>query len=477
MGNSLAHNAVSGAIWATVDKFGSMSMQFIVNLILARLLFPEDFGIIEMLAIFIAVSQTLIDGGFGSALIQKKTPSKKDFSTIFYWNILFSIFLYLILYFFAPLISHFFKMTLLCDVLRVIALSLIINSIITIQRTRLQKELAFKTIAIVNLSSYILGAVTAIILAKNGFGVWSLVAMQLIYGFCSIIILFFKTKWLPSGVFSLTSMKELFGFGGFIMAANILQTICLNIQGLVIGKKFSASQMGYYSQAYKLDQVTSCSIPQVIVQVMYPVFSSLQDEKEKLNNIVLMNMRVIAFIVFPILSVVILLAPILIQFLYGEKWMPSAPYFRILCIGGFFVSLQNINYYAVAAVGKSKTLFKWSICKWSFLLISILIGMDFGMSGILWGMVLSDINIYLINAYLASKHTGLSMRRQLYSIFPVLCVIIVSSIFAYTFLHYYYNILISTSIFICCYVSISCACKLKAISDTKDILKKIIANR
>ncbi len=351
MPDSLGHTAVKGAVWASIDRFTSMGIQFIVNLVLARLLLPADFGMIGMLAIFITVSQTLIDGGFASALIQKKEPTQVDYSTIFFWNLIFSAFLYGILFFSAPLIAEFYAMPSLSAVLRVMALNLILTGIFAIQKTRLQKQFEFKTLAIVNISAYTLGAIIAILFALYDFGVWSLVVMQLSYGAFSIFLLCCITRWFPSICFSKASLKKLFGFGGYIMAANILQTICLNIQGIIIGKRFSATQMGYYSQAFKLDQVTSYSIPQIIVQVMYPVYSTIQDDKERLNKMVLMNMRVIAFMIFPLLAMLILVAEPLIGGLYGSKWLPAAPYFRIFCVGGFFVCLQHVNLYAVAAVG------------------------------------------------------------------------------------------------------------------------------
>nr|MDE7418991.1 oligosaccharide flippase family protein [Muribaculaceae bacterium] len=267
MANSLGNKVATGAIWASIEKFSMMALQFIVNLILARLLLPSDFGAIGMLAIFISVSQVLIDGGFASALIQKKLPTQTDYSTIFYWNVTFSSFLYLILFLFAPIIAKFFNMPVLSDVLRGIGLSLIINAAFSIQRVRLQKALAFKILAITNVSAYVLGSSLGIIMAYYDFGVWSLVVMQVSYGLIAVLILALITHWHPSLCFSKQSMKELFGFGGYIMAASILQEICKNIQGLIIGKRFSSIQMGYYSQAYKLDQVTCNSIPQVIVQV------------------------------------------------------------------------------------------------------------------------------------------------------------------------------------------------------------------
>ena len=474
MADSLGHKATTGAIWATIDRFSSMIIQFVVNLILARLLLPKDFGIIGMLAIFIAVSQTLIDSGFGSALIQKKQPSQTDYSTIFYWNLCFSALLYSLLFLVAPVIATFYNMPMLCNVLRTLALGLILNGILSIQRTRLQKILAFRAIAIVNVSSYILGALVAVLMAQNDFGVWSLVGMQLVYGGVGIIIMWCVTHWKPSFEFSITSLRELFSFGGYMMAANILQTICQNVQGLIIGKRFSATQMGYFSQAYKLDQITSYTIPQVIVQVMYPVYSSLQDDRERLNNVVLMNMRVIAFVVYPILTTLILIADPIIDFLYGQKWLEAAPYFKVLCVGGYFVCLQNLNFYVVAAVGKSKSLFKWSFYKWGFLLTALLIGMNFGMYGILWGMVLSNVNIFLINAYLASYHVKIKVIFQILSILPIVLLSIVMLINGYLLIFFQFHVIIValSSIFI--YFLIAFLFNFQALHDTLYVIKKLI---
>lgn len=472
---SIGHKATSGAIWATIDKVAFMGIQFSINLILARILLPKDFGIVGMITIFIVISQTLTDAGFGSALIQKKNPTQTDFSTIFFWNLGLSVIIYLILFISAPIISHFFKLDLLCDVLRVLALGLIINGITAVQRIRLQKKLAFQTIAIVNLTSYTIGGVTAIIMAENGYGVWSLVYMQLVYGLCNIMLLWVTTKWHPSATFSVSSFRSMFGFGGYIMAANILQTVCNNIQGVIIGKRFSATQLGFYSQAYKLDQVTSVSIPQVILQVAYPIYSSLQDDLDRLNKIILMNIRVTAFVVFPILATLILIAEPLILFLYGQKWIPAVPYFRIFCVGGFFVCLQNLSFYAVAAVGKSRDLFYWSFYKWGFLLISLLIGMEFGMYGILWAMVLGNINIYFTNAMLAQRHIGLKIINQLRSTLPIFFTVAISIVIGFI-LNYISNMpFLSAPISIITYLFLSYVFDLKAMVEVKDIIKTVFS--
>lgn len=473
MTESLGHKAASGAIWATIDRFGYMALQFIVNLILANLLLPADFGIIGMLAIFISVSQVLIDGGFSSALIQKKNPTQIDYSTIFYWNLFIAAALYIILFFCAPWIASFYGLPILKNVLRVIGLNLVINGITSVQQTRLRKELAFRTIAIINLCSYSIGGGVAIYLAFIDWGVWSLVYQQLLFGILTIILFGIITKWYPSLHYSKVSMKELFGFGGYILAANVLQEVCRNFQGLIIGKKYSDVQMGLYSQAYKLDQVTSYSLPQIIVQVMYPIYSSVQDNSSRLIEILSMNIRVISFLVFPLFGLLILIADPLIVSLYGINWIASVSYYKIMCVGGFFICMQNVNFYAVAAKGYSKVLFNWSWYKWGFLLVAILVGMTFGMKGIIWGIVISNLNIYIVNACLVQRYVGLSIIEQIKEILPIgLVTLILLIISGYLVSENIINLWISVIFYAFGYLMLTC--RTRSFKDVCNLAKRLI---
>lgn len=475
MGNeSIGKKAVKGSIWAALDKFGTLGIQFVVNLILARILLPVDFGAIGMIAIFIAVSTTLIEGGFGSALIQKKEPSQTDYSTIFFWNLAISTSLYVILFVCSPLIADFFDMPVLNGVLRVLGVTLILTAISTIQTNRLQKQLQFTTIAATNILSFTIAGAGAVIMAFWGFGVWSLVALQLLQGFLRVTILLILTRWLPSLTFSYSSLSQLFGFGGYLLIANILQEICKNVQGIIIGKRFSAAQMGYFSQAYKLDNITSYSIPQIIVQVMFPVYSSIQDDNIRLVELLAMNVRVIAYLVFPILGALILIADPIILFLYGEKWLPAAPYFQILCVGGMFISLQNVNFYAVAAKGRSRILFLVSFYKWGMLLVLLLVGMMFGMKGLMWSMVVSNLNIYLVNAFLVSRYVGLRLVRQLKILFPIIllsigCLSLVMIIRESLDLHWVTTLIL----FVVSYLGISASIRMSAVEDMRSLISRI----
>lgn len=426
MADSQGHKALKGTMWATADRFGMMALQFAVNLVLARLLLPADFGIVGMLAIFMAVSQTLIDGGFASALIQRKSPSQTDYSTIFFWNVGFALLLYVVLFVSAPAVARYFGMPVLSPVLRVISLSLVISSLSQVQLVRMKKELAFKRLAIVNLSGCVAGSAVAVVMALRGCGVWSLVAMNVVSQLSVMALYWTLGRWHPSAVFSTESFRGLFGYGGYMLFASILQEICRNVQGIIIGKRFSATEMGLYSQAYKLDQVTSYSLPQVLVQVLFPFFSNIQNDRERLVAMCALGMRVISASVFPLLAVLAMVAAPLVTALYGSVWTDCVPYFRILCVGGMFVSLQNVNFYAVAALGHSKVLFRWSFYKWGMLLALLLGGMWLGMEGLMWAIVASNFNIFMVNALLSRRFTGYRMSEQLRDILPPLGAVIVA---------------------------------------------------
>ncbi len=475
MQESLGNKATKGTIWSSVDRLSVIILQFVVNLILARLLMPDDFGAIGLITIFIAVAQTLIDGGFGAALIQKKNPTQEDYSTILWWNMAFSGFLYFILFVSAPLIAKFYHIESLTYIIRAIGIVLIINAIVSVQINRLRKKLYFNKIALINILSCIIGSGVAILAAYFQYGVWSLVFLQLVTALISLTMLWVVTGWHPSIVFSIASFKALFSFGGYLLAANLLQTICQNLQGLIIGRKFSATQMGYYSQAQKLDQLSSYALPQIIVQVMFPVFSQIQDDQAKLQDVVLRSIRIISFIIFPIITLLIIIAESLIETLYGAKWLPAVPYFQILCLGGLFSCLQNVNFYAIAAVGKSRELFYWSFYKWGFLLTALIVSMNFGMYGILWGMVLSSINIYLTNSWLTSKHIKLKLIKSVFVLLPVLIIAVICGVCTeFIILNFNLHFIIISIFFFVLYLSISAMFGLKALNDVVILLKRLL---
>lgn len=419
---SIGSKAVKGTVWAAIDRFGSMAINFMVNLVLANILLPKDFGAIAVLSIFLSVSQTFIDGGFLSALVQKKDADQTDYSTIFYWNTGFSLLCYLVLFVSAPAIAQWFKIPEVCPVLRVISLNFVISAFNAVQLVRLRKELAFKTCAIINTVASVTSGTLGIIMAFNGFGVWSLVAMSVSNTALAVALYWIVAGWRPSLIFSFKAFQNLFSFGGFLLFANLLQSICQNLQGLIIGKRFSASDMGLYDQAKRLEQVASYSLSGVLVSVLFPLFSNIQDDRDKFHATMDTGVRLITGTIFPLLVLFMIVGYPLVDRLYGKEWVECVPYFRILCIGGLFTCLQNINFYAVAAVGKSRELFYWSFYKWGMLLLLLIVGMFLGMEGIMWAIVLSNLNIFLVNAFLAQRFMGYRFSSQLRAMFPSVAI-------------------------------------------------------
>lgn len=424
--NNLKSQAISGVIWSAAQQFGTQIIAFLSNLVLARLLSPDDYGCIGLLAIFIAISNVFIMGGFVSALIQKKDATDIDYNTAFYWNIVVSLAFYALLYFIAPLIASFYGIPTLCDILRILGFLVIISGFSVVQNTILRKTFQFNKLARIDIISAIISVSVSIMLAFNGWGVWSLVAQQLISRICRCIFLWYGTTWHPSLVFSTKAFKSMFSYGSFLLLSDLLNSLVDNVQGVIIGKKYDASDMGYYTQAKKMEEVPTQSISQLVAQVTFPLYSKIQDNKENLYKAVKESLSLMNYINFPLMILLIVIAKPLFFILYSEKWMGSVEYFQILCVGGITNCAQSVNYQVVSAVGRSRDLFKWNIIKRCIGLLLMLIGMLFSLKGILWGMVISMYVTFYINARLAQKNTGYSVMSQMKDCFPLLIYALIS---------------------------------------------------
>ena len=403
----------SGVIWASVQRFGTMIISFVSNIVLARLLTPEDFGTIGMLLFFLAIANTFVDSGFGSAIIQKKDANQTDFSTVFFINLGLSIALYIILFISAPWIAHFYEVDILCPLLRVQGIVLIFYAFGIIQTTLLRKKMDFQRLSVCNLIGNIVGSIIGICAALIGYGVWSLVIRILTIGFVTSLLLWVIGKWKPFFIFSRNSFKELFGFGGFMLLSSIVTTISNNVQTLLIGKLFSAKDLGNYNQAHNLRNLGTQSISDVIAQVLYPDFSNNQTNNQlivdKLNNAVYL----ISYVVGAVMSLCIILAKPIVLLLFGIKWYDCIVPFQILCCGGVFLSVQDINYYVIAAKGKSRQLFFFNVAKLGLSIVLMFVGYFInGLYGLLWSMFLLSVIIYLIYSELAIRF--LDGKREQY---------------------------------------------------------------
>ena len=429
---NLKQKAVSGMIWTALQRYSTMLIQFVSGIILARLLTPYDYGCIGMLMIFMLLAESFIDGGFGSALIQKKQPTQTDYSTIFFWNMGLSVVLYAVLFLSAPAIARFYGIPLLSDVLRVQGIILFIYAFNIVQRNQLQKKMNFKVLSIVTILTSLTALTATIIMAYHGFGVWALVAQNMLTALIPAAVFWLYVRWRPQLTFSWQSFRELFSFGFYMFLTHLLNQFGQQIQGLLIGKFYNASTMGYYSKANATERLASTSISKVMSQVTYPLYAEMQDDKTALGDMIKKITLTLSYVTFPLMFILLLCAKPLFILLYSERWADSVPYFQVLCIAGLAYSLQSVNYQSVAAIGKSRTMFVWTFVKRAMGIIFVVAGLLLdGMRGLLVGMVLNTWFSYFVNIWLVSKHIGYSWQRQLVDITPVLIASLSAAALAY----------------------------------------------
>jgi O-antigen/teichoic acid export membrane protein len=420
MAKNLKKKAASSMFWMAIQKYSTMFIQFISGIVLARLLTPYDYGCIGMLSIFMVLAETFIDGGFGSALIQKKRPTQEDYSTIFFWNLFMAVILYAVLFACAPAIARFYKTPLLSKVLRVQGVILFIYAFNMVQRNQLRKNLNFKVLSIITLASSAIALGVTIVMAYKGFGVWALVVQHILIAAIPAIAFWFFVKWRPILAFSWKSFKELFSFGFYMFLIHLINQFSTQLQGLLIGRFYNATTMGYYSKALKTESLASHSVSSVMTQVTFPLYAEMQDNKQALAGIIKRITMTLSYFSFPLLFILLLVAKPLFVILYSERWLPSVPYFQVLCIAGLASCLQAVNLQSISAIGKSKTNFIWTIVKRTIGIGAVILGLVFfGMKGLLAGVVFNFWFSYLVNISLVSKYIGYKWYQQIKDLLPV----------------------------------------------------------
>ena len=303
----LKEQTVNGFKWSSLDKLGKLGGQFVVGIILTRLLDPVDYGLIGMITIFIVIGQSLVNSGFGQALIQKKDADNVDFSTVFYFNIFASLLIYLILFLSAPLIARFYDQPQLIPLIKVICLSFVIDAFGLVHVAWLTKNLHFKAPSLIGIMSVIISGIISIIMAYRGFGVWALVTHTILRSTLTSFSLWRVSKWKPLLAFSTRSLKKLFSFGSKILIAGLMQSIFDNLYFLIIGRFFIAESLGYYTRAVQFKDLPVKTITAVVQNVTFPVFSALQDDDGKLISGYTKVIRMLAAIVLPLMVIILLL--------------------------------------------------------------------------------------------------------------------------------------------------------------------------
>ena len=418
--SSTASKSIHGIIWSAVERFSLQGVQFFIGIVLARLLSPSDFGMIGMLSIFMSVSQTFIDCGFSSALIRQKEATEQDFNTAFFVNLLISIFAFALLFFAAPFVATFYNMPELQSVMRAISITLIINAFYAVHKVKLTRNVDFKTQSKASFCAAAISGILGITLAYKGFGVWSLVYQSICNSLLNLILLTFFLKWHPTLSFSKESFHSLFGFGSKLLIASIISSIYSNLYNIVIGKQYSASDLGYYTRADHLGNFPSQNIAGILYRVTFPILSQLQDDSERLRHIYIKYLQITCFAVFPLMLGLAALAKPLILILLGEKWIYSVTLLQILCLGLMFDPICNINLNLLYVKGRSDLVLKLEIIKKTIAVIILISSLSFGLTGLCIGRACYGVITTLLNMTYTKSFINLSIWGQIKLIFPAL---------------------------------------------------------
>ncbi|WP_217447697.1 lipopolysaccharide biosynthesis protein [Maribellus comscasis] len=422
---NLKQKTITGITWSFIDKSANLGVTFIIGIILARLLSPKEFGLVGMLTIFISISNSIVDSGFSQALIRKKSCTEDDFSTVFYFNFLVGLFMFALLATCAPLISRFFNEPLLIPLIRVLSITLIIDSLTIIQRTILTKNINFKLQTKISIIASVLSGGIAVVLAYKNFGVWSLVAQQIANRFFNSLFLWIWNKWRPLSVFSKKSFSELFNFGYKLLIAGIIRDIAQNIYYAIIGKYFSASDLGFYSQAERFNKLPSQDVSSVIQRVTYPVLAEIEDEvKLKLAYQKIIKSTVL--ITFMLMLGMAAVAEPLIITLIGEKWRKSVIMLQMLSFVGMMYPLHSINLNMLNIKGRSDLFLRLTIIKRLLIVPTIVIGLLWGINVMIAGMIFNSLVSYYLNSYWSGKLIRYPINEQIKDIIPYFLISLVN---------------------------------------------------
>lgn len=417
---SLKKKTVNGVIWSAIDRFSTQGIQFVFSILIARLLMPSDYGVIAMLGIFLAVSNTFVDSGFGAALVQKANRTETDFSTVFYFNIVVAIIFYALLWLASPYIAAFYNIPMLKDVTRVVALTLIFSALGGIQGAKLSIAINFKTRAIISLISALSTGCLGLYLAYSGYGAWALVFQTVFSSLLNTILLWCFVRWMPSLVFSWQSFRQLFSFGSKLLASALLDTIYNNVYTLIIGKVYSSSSLGLYSRASGLAQYPSSNITGVLQSVTFPVLCSIQNDEERLADAYKRFIRMSAFVVFPLMIGLASVAEPFIRVVLTDKWEGTIYLLQIVCFSMMWYPIHAINLNILQVKGRSDYFLKLEIIKKIQGVCILCITVPISIVAMCYGSIVSSLLSLVWNTYYTKRLIGYGFLSQIKDLLPII---------------------------------------------------------
>ena len=422
---------ISGLIWKLAERIGAQGVNLIVSIILARILTPEEYGIVALVTIFITISNVFLEIGFGTALIQKKDADDLDFSSVFYCNIGISLVLYLVIFLLAPFIASIYKIPQLTIVLRVLAISVLVAALKSIQNAYVSRNMLFKKFFMSTIIGTIISAIIGIWMAYQGFGVWALVTQQLTNIIIDTTVLWVTVKWRPILKFSFKRLKELFKFGWKMLCSGLIDTIYNELYGLSIGKIYSAGQLAYYNKANQFPHLITVNIDGSISSVMLPALSNEQDKKDKLKSMMRRAIKTSSYLLSPMLIGLAVVAEPLVKILLTDKWLPVVPLMQLLCFSYVLWPIHTINLQTISALGRSDIYLRVEIIKKVIGIIALIISCPFGITTMVIAKVVTSVIFTFINSYPNKKLIDYSFKEQARDILPYMLLAVTMGLVVY----------------------------------------------
>lgn len=469
---------VSGMIWRFGEKITAQLVSFIVSIVLARLLMPEDYGVVAIVNIFIVIAEIFVTSGLGTSLIQKKDADDIDFSTVFWCNLILSFILYTVVFFLAPIVAEFYSNTLLTPVLRVFGLRLPISAVNSIQNAYVSRKMDFKKFFFATLIGTVISAIVGIIMAYTGFGVWALIAQYLTNSIIDTAVLFIAIKWHPHFVFSIQRAKPLLSYGWKILATDFIGTVFNQLNAFIIGKAYTSADLAYYTQGKKIPDLVNNNIGATLNAVLFPAMS-LSTNYEEIKRIRKKSLMMMEYVVFPLMFGMIAVADKMIVVLMTEKWLPAVSYVRITCLAAIIGTLGTTLIQEIKAIGRSDVTLKMELIKKPFFLVIALVAIQFGIEAVAWTLVIDEIIAFCFNVYPVRKYIGFDFLIYLRDALPSLIMSSIMVIFVVAIGNLIRNDMICLMIQVVTggtvYIGLSIISNNKSFIYLKDMLKHKIA--
>lgn len=428
---SLKQQAISGVKWNFLQQFSVQIINFGVQVILARLLMPEMFGLIAMIIVFISIGQTLMDSGMTSSLIRTKNPDQIDYSTVFVTNLLMSIAIYGVTYALAPLIAEFYNQEALTDIVRVFALTFVIRAFVAVHVAKLTKEMNFKLQMKLQIPSTIIAGIVGVTLAYQGYGVWSLVWLNLVQAIVFTIQNWLFINWRPSFIFDWKRFKHHFVFGYKLTLAGLIDTIYNDAYRIIIGKFFSPASVGFYNQAETMRLFPVQQISSVVGKVTYPLFSNINDDVE-LKSVFRITLKLVLLLVIPVMLALILIAEEGFRFILGDKWLPAVPYFQVLALASIVRPVSSYNLNILKVKGQTDLFLKLEVIKKLLGVLFVIAGLPFGVMGLVIASTVFFYITVIMDQFYSSRLISYSFKEQ----FKDLKLLFMVGFFSYILFYY-----------------------------------------